>query len=343
MLVKVAKYEVDNHIKSFIIERDNNKYPYKEVILTFIDYIVDRAKEFIFHPVEFNGYNGISKLYRFNTEDSACVFHDNQDIINNNTVATVTGSGDAILDLFLYGAKKIVSFDINILTTFYGELKFIVAKYLTFDEFDYYFGSNLSEDIYRKFAQYLSANTYEFWNKIYSYLNTTGKKIDDLFHSHIVPLFAFNGTLFNKKGYYNEQNYLKLQQILKDKTIDDINFVNCDLFQLPNKVDLSGCSYIYLSNIMDFIVGVFDDEISVEKLDIFKKFVLTKLLPALSENSNIDLSYIKTNWHYGVNPNQYLDVYTLNEGFIMNDLSNREDKLLSFRSSLLIKDNKRKY
>ena len=73
-------------------------------------------------------FAGYTPVYSFNTEDSASVFHHFRDYIKGQKVLTVTGSGDAILDLLLYGAKKIVSFDVNKSTIFYSKLKIAFIK-----------------------------------------------------------------------------------------------------------------------------------------------------------------------------------------------------------------------
>lgn len=339
-LVKVVEYELNGTKKHVIIERDKNKYPYEEIVHTSLDGIIDQAKGFISNSSTFEGFAGVSPLYTFNTEDSACVFYDNKSKIQGNVVTTVTGSGDAILDLFLYGAKKIISFDANLLTNFYSELKFIAAKNLSFEEFLSFF-EDLNKEIYITLESYLSNNTRKFWNELYSYCELVEKPLKNLakvgLFFPVNILFSSNCTIYNEKGYCIKENYLKLQKILKDKSLDDIYFVNCDIMDLPKVVDLSSSSYIYLSNIMDFIVGV-ESNIEVEKLQSFKDFILYSLLPVTTENTDIDLCYLKTSWHLSTNYSNYLDVYTLDEGFNIIPLSNKQDNVLSFRSDLLLQN-----
>ena len=130
-----------------------------------------------------------------------------------------------------------------------------------------------------------------------------------------------NKTIENDKSYYNDENYLKLQKVLQSNSLEDITFVNCDLFDLPDEVDLSLSSYAYLSNIMDFIVGINENNINpdyrVNQLKMFKEFILTRLLSSLKENANIDLSYINPNWHYKSNMVDYTQINQLREGFIL--------------------------
>lgn len=339
-LVKVLEYRLNGNDKQVVIEREKNKYPHQSVLQTALDDIIDKAKGLISHQIKFNGFAGVSPLYSFNTEDSACVFYDNQDKVRDSVVTTVTGSGDAVLDLFLHGAKKVIAFDTNILTAFYGELKFIAAKYLPFDDFEYFFAT-FDERIYNRLSPYLSINIRKFWDELYSYIKLVNKPIMDLRNGGLfypaASLFSANCTFHNEKGYYTPENYSKLQQILKDKSLDDINFVNCDLFELPDKADLSDSSYAYLSNIMDFIVGIENYDIEEEKLKAFKDFILYKLLPSLKENADIELSYISSGWHIVIEK-EYLDNYSTNEGFTFQTLSNKRDSVLSFRNYLLIEN-----
>lgn len=339
--VKVVEYAVDGEKRAAIIERDPIQYNYHSVPSTFLSQIVDQAKGLISHQGHVQGFSGVSPLYAFNTEDSACVFYDHRDQISNQVVTTVTGSGDAILDLFLNDAKKVIAFDTNYLTRFYGELKFVAAKHLSFEEYDSFF-SNLNEEIYSKLESHLSCDTREFWSDLYSYSKVVEKKMKDpeqggLFYPTMF-LFTANGTIRNKKGYYNKENYLRLQQKLQDKTLEDICFVTCDLLDLPQKTDLSQSSYVYLSNIMDFMVGVDTYHVDDEKLKAFKEFVLNDLKPSLSESANIDLSYLDASWHQGIDRGSYLDVYPLEEGFQIRLLSNRKDHILSYQDSLLLEN-----
>lgn len=167
-LVKVLEYELEGNKKKVILEKSNDKFLYHSVLQTELDDIIDNAKGFISNQVQFSDFAGVSLLYPFNTEDSSCVFYDHQNMIKDNVVTTVTGSGDAILDLFLYGAKKVIAFDTNIITRFYGELKFIAAKNLSFEDFSSFF-EKLNEDIYKRIDKYLSNNCRKFWNELYLY------------------------------------------------------------------------------------------------------------------------------------------------------------------------------
>ena len=152
-----------------------------------------------------------------------------------------------------------------------------------------------------------------------------------------ISIFAANGTIFNDKGYYNERQYLKLQQILKDKSLEDVSLIHCDLFDLPNNFDLKNISYAYLSNIMDFLVGIDKMDLNVSCLEEFKNYILGALLPSLKENADIDLSYLKSSWHMPGDFEKYSSVYPEYDGFVIKPLSNNRDYILSFESDVLRK------
>ncbi len=339
-LVRITEYELNGISKKAIIEREQELYSYHPVVQTELDNIIAQAKGLLSHQSSYTGFEGVSPLYGFNTEDSACVFHDKKNYINDQVVTTVTGSGDAILDLFLYGAKKIIAFDTNALTIFYGELKFIAAKYLSFEQFSKFFHT-LNEDIYRLLEPYLSEKTRKFWNELYEYCKVVDKPLKDaenggLFYPSM-SIFSSNSTVYNKKGYYTEENYLKLKEKIADKTLEDIQFINCDLLNLPKTVDLGTSTYAYLSNIMDFMVGVDEEKVEIDKLQAFKDFIMKDFYPSLNSHAEIVLSYIKRSWHQGIERG-YFEVYPPEEGFSITPLSNGSDDLLSFHSTSLVKE-----
>lgn len=346
--VRVAEYEIDGKAKIVIIGRDDNKYAYQSVQLTEIDDIIDGAKGLISHQQEFTGFAGVSPLYSFNTEDSACVFRDREEKIDGGVTVTVTGSGDAILDLFLYGADKVIAFDTNSMTKFQAELKFIAAKVLDFEEFKELFSNfnGFKEDIFRKVERYLSEDCKKVWNELLEYSKLFyDKPLKDAENGGLfyptASIFSSNSTINNPNGYFNEDNYLKLHEILKEKNLSDISFYNCDLFDLPMMADISEADYVYLSNIMDFIVGIDKNKIDKDAMEKFKGFILNELLPKVKSDAIIDLSYIKAGWHMYVDDSPYAEIYTANEGFSMNELSSGKDKVLTFDSESYKKSNVR--
>ena len=336
--VLVTEYQVDGKEMHKIIHRDKTNYLYSEYNPSKLDLIIDQAKALLeSHDYKFKDFSGVTPLYRFNSEDSACVFMDNKSLITGQNVVTVTGSGDAILDLFMNGAKKIVSFDINSMAAFWAELKFVAAKYLNYQDYLNLI-NNLNYDIYSKISYYLNPNTKKLWDELYNFCDLREIRIDGeqsnlIYHTSFL---SFDYSQDNLNGYCNEDNYYRLQKILSNKSISDVSFVTCDIFDLPNSADLSNYSYAYLSNIMDFLVGIDKLEIDESAVEKFKDFVSQSLLPSMKEDANIDLCYISENWHLGKSKKIYSEKFSEDEGYRKTPLSNTNCKasVLSFRSYL---------
>lgn len=330
----VCEYEMNNEKKRVILLEETKTYLPSNYNNSKVDSIIDKAKNLVSNEYKFEGFSGVSPLYKYNTEDSASVFYRHNDKIMGQNVITITGSGDAILDLFMNGAEKIISFDSNELTQYWAELKFIAAKYLSYDDFLKLI-NNFDQDLYNKISQYLTKNTKKFWDEIILFSNTINTDLNSdsslLFYKS--SIFSSNCTYKNPVGYCNKDNYYRMQESLKNKSIDDIQFITCDIYDLPNKVDLRNYSYAYFSNVLDFICGVDKYVINQDKLEEFKQFIQTQIIPSMKENSNIDLCYLSSSWHMGLDDSQYESIYKRDDGFIREDLYNK-DYILSYQSEL---------
>lgn len=53
----------------------------------------------------------------------------------------------------------------------------------------------------------------------------------------------------------------------------------------------------------------------------------------MKENSNIDLCFLSSSWHMGLDGSQYESIYKRDDGFIREDLYNK-DYILSYQSEL---------
>ena len=332
--VLVCEYEMNNEKRKTILLEEEKKYFPDNYNYSELDSIIDKAKTLVSNEYKFEGFSGVSPLYKYNTEDSASVFNRHNDKIDGQNVITITGSGDAILDLFMNGANKIISFDSNELTKYWAELKFIAAKYLSYEDFLKLINI-FDQDLYNKISEYLTKNTKKFWDETILFTNTINTELNSdsslLFYKS--SIFSSNCTYKNPVGYCNKDNYYRMQESLKNKTIDDIQFITCDIYDLPNKVDLSNYSYAYFSNVLDFICGVDKYVINQDKLEEFKQFIETQIIPFMKENSNIDLCYLSSSWHMGLDDSQYESIYKRDEGFIRENLYNK-DYILSYQSEL---------
>ncbi|MCM1053090.1 MAG: DUF3419 family protein [Ruminococcus sp.] len=340
--VKVAVYEIQGSSYSNVIERENVVYENNQEINNRdeIEKAIDSAKTLIYGRNENSSmFEGYTRIYPFNTEDSSSVFKIQEDKIRNKDTLTVTGSGDALLDLFMYGASTVTCFDINGLAKFYALLKFSFVKAgMSYHEFETFFlGKDtviLSKKIYDKYSSFLDRNLKRFWDSIYEYLNANNVNLVNSEHNLFYKIYDFFGTA--NKSYHNNcsyfgngENYTKLQEILKNKTLNDINFVDSSLFDLSEKLVGKKYGYAYLSNILDFTDLYFDSKNELDRKLAFKEFVLNNLTSIVEDNGTIDVGYITQNWQLD---NTYTLAFTKDEDFDIKDLEpyNDKDKVIVF-------------
>lgn len=340
---KVAVYEINGSSYNNVIEREDIVYENNNHETNNRDEIeeaIDAAKTLIYGKNQNSEiFAGYTRVYPFNTEDSSSVFRVQEDKIRNKDTLTVTGSGDALLDLFMNGASTVTCFDINGLAKFYALLKFSFVKAgMSYHEFETFFlGKDaviLSKEIYDKYSSCLDKNLKQFWDGIYEFLYVNNRKLLNSDHNLFYKIYDFFGTAnksyHNNCSYFgNEENYTKLQEILKSKTLNDINFIDSSLFDLPEKLAGKKYGYAYLSNILDFTDLYFDNKEEIDRQLSFKEFVLNNLANIVEDNGTIDVGFIAENWQLS---STYTLVFSNVEGFDIKDLKpyNEKDKVIVF-------------
>lgn len=175
--------------------------------------------------------------------------------LKDKKVLTVAGSGDQRLNSYLLGARKVTCFDINPTTELHMELKDRVIETLSFDEFldffgiingKYYKNGILDFRLFDKFSILLESDTYDFYN--YVIQNNKGRSI------------YFEGedldVLEKLNGYFNLDGYYKLKDMIKHRRID---FIDTDIYSLPDRLNGEKYDMILLSNISDYTHHMFED------------------------------------------------------------------------------------
>lgn len=356
--VKVVEVTIDDVDHKFVYEREPEMY-YIEAHdeYTEVDMAIDAAKFMIYNGQKqgTHMFNGYTPIYPFNTEDISSVFKKRQNYIKNGHVLTVTGSGDALLDLFLNGADNVTCFDANGSAKYYTKLKFYAIKAgLSYEEYlEFFLGKNdssiLNYDIYKKFSHTLDEDTKKYWDSIYEYLNTSGQKLNSnshsLLYSIIDPFGTANCTYKNPNSYCSEENYQLLQEILKTKSLDEnVRFIDAPLFELGSHLDNSKFDYIYLSNIMDF-TSTFINGSLPERLEKFREFIQVELSKNVSEDGTIDIAFLKENRAITsdvfYSPDEYVSFFKPDDGFFIHSLEpyNHDDHIISFYSWILKQKN----
>lgn len=315
--IEVAEFEIDNQKGKVII----NSEPWQRAVReSSIDRekevyrAVDGAKAILYNQNEKqeNYFEGYTRIYPFNTEDSASVFKKRKENIDGKNVLTVTGSGDALLDLFLNGAENVTCFDCNGLAKYYAKLKFYAIKSgMSFEEYKEFFLGNqignyvLTKNIYDKFKDTIDdEDTRTFWDSLYSYEAQTNLHIannyENLLTYRIIGLMMSesNKTCGNPNSYFNEESYQKLQEILKCKSMENLEFKDVSLLELPNELEASKSTfdYMYLSNIIDFTsLYIFKAKVG-DRLEVFRDFIFKELSKSLSNDGIIDAGYLAQDW-----------------------------------------------
>lgn len=219
------------------------------------------------------GFYEMDRTYKWTNELMKLYPEDN---FKDKKILTITGSGDHALEAILNGARKIDSIDINIFSKHFSQLKIaMIKKYEHIDFFRNIYDftkENLSSrafNILNEVSEFLTPIKTEFWN---AYLNL--KK--DIHYDLFMP---GNSGSINK--YYREEVY----NDLKDK-INDVNitYYDGDIINASNILKEKKYDYIYLSNILDRIIGPF-------KADNYIKQLVLELINILN-NDGIIYNYM---------------------------------------------------
>lgn len=352
--VKVAEVTIDDINHKFVYEREPEiHYIETHDEYTEVDRAIDAAKFMIYNGQKQGNhmFSGYTPVYPFNTEDISSVFKKRRNYIENGSILTVTGSGDALLDLFLNGANEVTCFDTNGSAKYYAKLKFCAIKSgLSYEEYlEFFLGKNdtsiLNYDIYKKFSHTLDEDTKKYWDNIYEYLNVSNQKLDSNKHSLLYSIRDFFGTANctyqNPNSYCSEENFRILQEILKTKSMDDnVRFIDAPLFELRKNLGSSEFDYIYLSNIMDF-TSTFINGSLPERLEKFREFIQSELSKNVSEDGTIDIAFLKENKAITSDvfyrSDEYVSFFRPEDGFFIHNLEpyNHEDHIISFYNWIL--------
>lgn len=186
---------------------------------------------------------GFQKIYPFTTE-SINGYITKMDIENKN-VLTVGSSCDQALNSLLLGAKEVTIFDINESVKYFYELK-------------------------RKLI--LSSSREEL---IHNVINLKQ-------FSYFEDIFSYNDLMKMNLYLQNNENYSKLQNILKEKTI---NFINGDIFNTKEYSKLNGkYDRVILSNVLDYLPNLEHEKTIIN--------MYNELSKNLNNNALIQLYYL---------------------------------------------------
>ena len=183
----------------------------------------------------------------------------------------------------------------------------------------------------------MSDDLKRFWDGIYSYLNINNKKLLNSEHNLFYKIYDFfgsaNQSFGNKSSYLgSEENYRKLQEIIYNKSLMGVKYIDSSLYDLPNVVSDKKYDYAYLSNILDFTEYAFESEDEFDRKMAFKSFILNSFKNIVSEDGVIDVGFVAQNWQIGKTFVNSTLVFDNSEGFVIRDLKpyNEADKVIVY-------------
>lgn len=290
------------------------------------------------------GQEQYQSIYMFTTENLKGVI--NTLDIKDKDILTVSSSGDHIFNMLLKGAKSIETYDINLFSKHYFYFKESAIRTLTKEEFIcFFFGKNLSfreqrfdEGIYLKILKNIKDSDSKF------FFDVLGRSIGSkkLFKSELFLRNYYSKNTYIKCNDYLKDNdsYKKLQQILDSY---DYKFYNLNIFDDISIIKNKKYDIIYLSNILDRIIGK-------NKLDTAKRIkeVILKLKKYLTANGTLAVCYLynyldeelATSYSKQIcNPDIRYEHFNEKDGYIIDSfsgISNYGSRSIRDRDALLL-------
>ena len=215
-------------------------------------------------------------IYPFTNEELKTLF--NLDLTNKASLV-VTSSADHILHAVLNGSIDITSFDINIFSKYYANLKIAMIKTYNYFEFankitsfinacnKNRFNLKLIYKVLNDVSNNLSNDDVIFWNEFFNQYNKS------IYRENVFKL----GNTLSFCSYYDKNKYYGLKEKLNNIKI---NYVDSDIISLEEKTNKK-FDYVHISNIPDYI----------KNPEIFSS-VFIMLHKMLKTNGNIDASIV---------------------------------------------------
>lgn len=240
-------------------------------------------------------YEEVSRIYLFTTEDIKKVVS-NFDL-KDKKILTVLASSDQTLNFILKKPKSIETFDINVLTKYYFDLKQIAIKYLSYEEFLSFFllaDESFSKKIYDRIEKYLEEDSKKFWNYVFA-LNDELRKLDkkSLYRSGLFHFLGYQYDPIDVNEYLEKENYNRLKKILFEY---EIPFYRMDLYN-SDFSKLGIYDFIYLSNIANYMPESKKTFLfKKDNLKYFRTLIKEELGNHLEKDGTIVASYLYECW-----------------------------------------------
>lgn len=269
-------------------------------------------------------FHGCDRVYKGTNENIKSMPY--QDALRSkDTILSVIGSGDQILNSILLDVKHIDAFDISIFTKYYLKLKIAAVNTLNyFDYLEFFYGEHPFD--FKKFENIVNNLDYDskaFWNAL-----TKDKEPNEVYDSKIFTKWCptVKSAKFRNLYLDNMFRYYELRDKL-DKP--NINYVDGDIYKISKKLDKE-YDFVNLSNIGMYATCNPDFIITGEQPFMqFKNFV---------KNLKIRENGIVLNYIINVDRNDsvILSDYVLNDDeftnyYVDGDLYDRKDSVNIYR------------
>lgn len=214
------------------------------------------------------------RVYPYTNEN--LVEYNNLFEFKDKNVLSVLGSGDQYFSFLLFGAKSVTLFDINNVSNYYFTLKYYSILILSYEEFiEFFVFSKLDNmTLYNKVRSVLPAEPRYFFDTVIK----NGRKLSSLIYSVSLNSNPINFSSGRVVPYFDKDEYLLLQSILKEKKYPYIYNVSIEYLyeELNDKFDIMFFSNIFLHLSMN-----------VKRY----KELIDKYLKLLNENGIIQANY----------------------------------------------------
>lgn len=230
-----------------------------------------------------NGFKGeaYDSLYTFATEDMKTYY---PEFGQPKSFLSICASGDQIINAALSGAKVIDAFDSNRLCRRALGLKLAALKGLSKEEFLEYY-ETFSPYLFAKFAEGMDEEDLDYWGALYQIFGP-----NEIGICLLNFLFAFKkldrSVSVSINPYLLGSGYIKAQEAVKNA---QINFIDCDLYNLPPVLGNKKYDAINLSNVYEYLN--FGDETGADKASQYYNFLMDEMYPRLNENGTMMATY----------------------------------------------------
>lgn len=230
----------------------------------------------------FDGNNKYDSLYTSATEDMATYY---KEFNHPKTFLSIGASGEQVINAISCGAKVIDVYDSNSLCRHATNLRLAALKGLPKEKLLEYYAS-FDPRLFAEFAEKLPEDSLLYWFGIYSSfpIEQAGLIINKF-------LFAYKrldrSLVLLMNPYLENETYKRTQKMAEDVSI---NYLDCDLYSLPEKIQDKTYDAMTFSNIYEYLN--YNQNTTKENAEKYRNFIIKEMLPHLNEGGAMMVSYL---------------------------------------------------